>query len=134
VTQIISVEPRGNWESFPFLTEAVELQLSKRTSALRLPKKNTQNSDPGGGGRQRVDRGLVMGLNSGPHYLYRPRPGVKACGLTGLLVITEERERWEQRLVELYAVMTVEYKFVSVRPLSLQLPRRRSPDVAVSIL
>ena len=59
---------------------------------------------------------------SGPHYLYRPRPGVKAClncGLTGLLVITEERELWEQRLVELYAVMTEEYKFVSVTPLSL---------------
>jgi hypothetical protein len=27
-----------------------------------------------------------------------PRPGVKACGLTGLLVIIEEREPWEQRL------------------------------------
>ena len=26
----------------------------------------------------------------------------KTYGLTGLLVITEERERWEQRLVELY--------------------------------
>jgi hypothetical protein len=31
----------------------------------------------------------------------------KACGLTGLLVITEERELWEQRLVKLYAVMIV---------------------------
>jgi hypothetical protein len=63
-----------------------------------------------------------QGKYSGPHYLYRPRgkslPELrKTCGLTGLLVIIEERERWEQRLAELYASNDyVEYKFVSVGP------------------
>ena len=32
----------------------------------------------------------------------------KACGQTSLLVITEGKERWEQRLIELYIVTTIE--------------------------
>jgi hypothetical protein len=58
----------------------------------------------------------------------------KACGLANLLVITEVRERWEERLVEIYAVITVHNTNLSARPLSLQLPRQRSLDVAVSKL
>jgi hypothetical protein len=48
----------------------------------------------------------------------------KACGPAGLLVIT----------VEICGNNGVEYEFVSVRPLSLQLPRQCSLDVAVSML
>jgi hypothetical protein len=57
----------------------------------------------------------------------------KACGLTGLLVSTEERALGARISRIICGNNYLEYRFISTRPLSLQLPRRRSLDVAVSI-